>query len=71
MSGRDQLGAAIEDSLALSYGQPASENRDRPLGISSAAFSPHTQEGLLLGTDSGGVLVGQFQVPDWSASQAG
>ncbi|VDD80441.1 unnamed protein product [Mesocestoides corti] len=69
ITGRDQLSAAIEGQYALRLNPGVAENRDRPLGISSAEFSPHSPEGLILGTDSGGVLVAQFQVPDWSALQ--
>ncbi|KAM7540477.1 hypothetical protein Aperf_G00000040661 [Anoplocephala perfoliata] len=49
------------------------ENAARPVGLTTAVFSPHCSEGassctfqLLIGTESGGVLMAQLEVPDWT-----
>ncbi|VDL94790.1 unnamed protein product [Schistocephalus solidus] len=74
--GRDQLGAAVQDRLCsvLSFGGTegsTSTSLDHPLGISTAVFSPHNPESLLIGTESGGLLCCKFNVVDWEVPKIG
>ncbi|KAL5111343.1 Cytoplasmic dynein 2 intermediate chain 2 [Taenia crassiceps] len=76
ITGKDQLSGPLGDVYAhnKSNASPGSEGDTRSVGISTAAFSPHSTEtnfpSFLLGTESGGVLVAHLEVLDWTASSS-
>lgn len=71
VTGQDQIGSTTDDLHAPRMLSNSFENGYRPLGISCAVFSPHSDDNLLIGTDSGDALLATFQVSDWTVSQAG
>ena len=80
ITGRDQCGGLVDDTYTPSNIHET-QRTARPVGIASAAFSPQCNEGvkwrhcrippLLLGTESGGVLVANLDELEWSPLLSG
>ena len=72
ITGKDQCGGLIDDTYTI-FKTLDTQRTSRPVGISSAAFSPHCSKGissrlppLLLGSESGGVLFASLEELEWT-----